>query len=170
MSFSNLGFKAMRQLLTTGIIALNILTILGLSNSVRAEAVRDCSVSLTAAQNRLTRDRDLEITMRSFDISEGFPDHPANRPIAYQFLLKGKAAETIMRSRQFQKVIATDIIESCGSVGRVTFALWGSGWSQTVGMLNDGRIDVFECIDPPGRNSSSLRDPRLTWGREYCSL
>lgn len=160
----------MCQLLATGLIVLNTLAILNLPSLVKAESKpRDCAISLTAVQNRLTRDRDVEITMRSFDISEGFPDHPDNRPIAYQFLLRGGAAESIMRSRQFQKAIAIDIIENCGSVGSVTFGLSGSGWIQTVGILPSGKIDTFECLDPPRRDSSASNS-KLIWGQEYCSL
>ncbi|WP_287454549.1 hypothetical protein [Leptolyngbya sp. UWPOB_LEPTO1] len=168
MSFTDSRF-CFHRFAVTSILTLNTFVFLNAPTSLKAKEIRDCSIAVADAQKRLTKDGNLEVTMRSSDISEGSPDHPEHRPIAYEFFLRGSAAASIMHSRQFQKAIAIDIIENCSSVGSVTFGVSGSGWIQTVGILPSGKIDTFECLDPPRRDSSESNS-KLTWGQEYCSL
>jgi len=158
----------MRQLIVAGVTVLNTLSILSVSLPLRAEGKpRDCTMTIAAAQKRLTTGRDVEVNIKSFDISESYPDHPDDRPMTYLLVLKGAATESIMRSPRFQKAIATEIIKSCGSVGVVTFGMDGTGWGQSVGVLPGGRVDNFECVEHIGSRGVPKK---LIWGQEFCNL
>ncbi|HEY9637330.1 MAG TPA: hypothetical protein V6D14_28275 [Coleofasciculaceae cyanobacterium] len=67
-----------------------------------------------------------------------------------------------MESPVFQKAIASEIIKSCGSVGAVTFGRHRTDWSITLGVMSDGTIRQFECV-----NSDPERD-KLSWGQQVC--
>lgn len=158
----------MRQLVVAGVTVLNTFLVLSASLPLRAEGKpRDCTMTIATAQKRLTTGRDVEVNIKSFDISEDYPDHPDNRPMTYLLILKGAATESIMRSPRFQKAIATEIIKSCESVGVVTFGMDGTGWGQSVGVLPGGRIDNFECVEHPGSRGVPKK---LIWGQEFCNI
>ena len=168
MSINTLEIKTMHRLIATGIIALNTFSVLNLSPPVKAEPkLRDCTMTIATAQKRLTTGRDVEVNIKSFDISESYPDHPDDRPMTYLLVLKGAATESIMRSPRFQKAIATEIIKSCGSVGVVTFGMDGTGWGQSVGVLPGGRVDNFECVEHLGSRGLPRK---IIWGQEFCNL
>ena len=155
----------MRRLIATGIIALNTFTILNLPASVKAEDDRSCTAAIAKAQRQIETGRSLEVSTRSSDLSEFESDYPDGRPMSYQFVMSGSAVGAVMNSPKFMKVIATNVIQSCSSVGKVSFAVNGSGWGLSLGVLPGGRVDFFECFESQGRNS-----PNLVWGQEYCNL
>lgn len=70
----------------------------------------------------------------------------------------------MMGSPVFQRAIASEIINSCNSVGAVTFGRYQTGWVSTVGLMRDGTIQNFECIEhAPDKGSPS-------WGQEWCGI
>lgn len=73
--------------------------------------------------------------------------------------MEGTATDSIMNSPKFMKSIANKIIDNGGSVNSVTFALNNSGWKYSIGLLPNGKIDFFECLD----NNEDNR--KLIWGQ-----
>jgi len=69
-----------------------------------------------------------------------------------------------MRSPKFQSSIATEVIRNCSTVGSVIFGLDHSGWSSSIGLMDNGKIEPFECLD------HDVANPKLKWGQEYCNL
>lgn len=155
----------MHKLIVTGLIAVDALLFVALP--LQAKEVKgkiDCTATIAAAQNHLEAGRNVEVTIRSSDISESYPDHPKSRSFNYKFLLSKEASESIMNSSNLIKSIANKIINNCRSVGSVTFGINQTGWSQSIGLMPDGKVKFFECLEP---NESSKE---LSWGQEYCSL
>ena len=153
----------MRQLIATGITALNTFAILNLPTLARAEDNHSCIVAINNAQKQIEAGRPLKVTIRTFDISKGYPDHPKNRPNSYVFAMKGEGASTVIRSPKFMKAITTNVIQNCGSVSIVRIAVWESDNVATFGLLPGGKVDAFQCVESQGRNS-----PKLSWGQEFC--
>jgi hypothetical protein len=112
------------------------------------------------------------VTTDIADHSEVYPNHPNGRPLFVTIIVDGNAADSVMSSLVFQKAIASEIIKSCGSVGAVTFGRRETDWSITFGMMSDGAIEGFECIDPIQRSTSSLGDNKfvyeVTADTNYC--
>ena len=154
----------MRQLLATGMIAVNILVVLSLPSSLRAEEPKNCRSAIDNAQKQIKAGRPLKVTIRTFDISKSYPDYPKNRPTSYMFSMKGQGTSTVMRSPKFMKAIATNVIQNCGSVSIVRIAVWETDDVATFGLLPGGKVDAFECLQP----DRDAFDSRLAWGKEVC--
>ncbi len=140
------------------------LSAIGLPSQVRSEPKRQtCEAAIANGRERITTGRSVTIVSSSIvDRSQTYPDHPDNRPQIVQFRLDGKAADEVMESPVFQKAIASEIINSCGSVGAVIFGRDRTDWYSTFGLMPSGTIKQFECVDPdPERNNPS-------WGQQVC--
>jgi hypothetical protein len=123
-----------------------------------------CNAAVLAGKQRLETGRNLQVEIRRVNLSQNYPDHPANRPFNYQFVMKGKPAEAVMNSPKLMTAIAAEVIQACNSVSRVTFALANSGWYHSLGLGVNGKLIWFECLDPrPGSNQ------KLPWGKQYCT-
>jgi len=133
------------------------------------ETIQSCEVALLNAKNRIEQERDIIVIMTITDgtLSDGskiYPDHPDGRPTIIWLEVDGSAANSVMESPVFQRAIASEIIKSCNSVGAVTFIRYQTGWASTVGLIRDGSIQNFECVDyDPERGAPS-------WGQERCDL
>ncbi len=83
----------------------------------------------------------------------------------------GDSLESVFMSPQMLKYLATEIINACESMSVVRFGRWGSGEGYSVGLFNDGRIDLFTCAEDmgiyPGRGEGNQL---LRWGIEFCSI
>jgi hypothetical protein len=135
-----------------------------LPSSVRSEPKRQtCEAAIGNGRERITAGRSITIVRTSIvDGSQDYSDHPDDRPQIVQFRLDGKAADSVMESPVFQKAIALKIINSCGSVGAVIFERDRTDWSTTFGLMPNGTIKQFECVDPdPERN-------KISWGQQVC--
>jgi hypothetical protein len=129
-----------------------------------AQQNKDCTATVAIAQKNIETGRNIEVAVRSEDTSKNYPDHPANRPYSYVFILKGSASESIMNSPKFMKSIAEKIITNCNSVGAVSFAVSQTGWRYSIGLRSDGKLDFFDCLEHDGV------DITLKWGQKDCSL
>jgi hypothetical protein len=133
------------------------------------ETGKPCEVALLNAKKRIEQGRDITVITTItdgtlFDGSKRYPDHPDGRPTIIWLEVDGNAADSVMESLVFQKAIASEIIKSCNSVGAVTFIRYQTGWSSTVGLMRDGSIQNFECIDhDPEKGSPS-------WGQNWCDV
>lgn len=114
----------------------------------------------------LQEGRKLEVSVRSRDISQTYPDHPVGRPREYLFTMKGPATASIFNSPKLLQSVGAGIFANCSSVGTVTFALANSGWMSTLGLMPGGQVEFFQCLE--ARRDTAGR--RLKWGQQYCNL
>lgn len=131
---------------------------------LRAQNPSDkCTTALGNARRRIETGRAVQVVeITSRDISN-YPDAPSGRPTHRYLLMKGAATTSILRSGQFMKAIATDIIQNCNSTGMVTFALANSGYAITYGIFPGGRVDGFKCLEP------GIGAKKPVWGEIYCT-
>lgn len=128
------------------------------------ETIQSCEIALLNAKKRIEQRRDITVITNIKDGSELYPDHPNDRPTIIWLEVDGNGADSVMESPVFQKAIASQIIKSCNSVGAVTFIRYQTGWFSTVGLMRDGSIQNFECIDhDPEKGSPS-------WGQNWCDV
>ena len=128
------------------------------------ETGKSCEAVILNAKKRIEQGREITVMTNIEDGSELYPDHPDDRPTIIKIIVNGCAADSVMESPVFQKAIASEIIKSCNCVGAVTFGLYGSGWTSMMGLMRDGTIQNFECIDhDPEKGSPS-------WGQNWCDV
>jgi hypothetical protein len=139
-----------------------------------AQDSNECKSVILSAQKKLQSGRRLRVSSQisNFrDNTQSYPDHPTNRPQDYLFAMEGSAATSIMKSTQLMNAISTKIIQSCSSVGSVTFGISNSGAFRSTGIFPDGQIKIFKCAEEfgiyPGRANTG-QSPK--WGMQYCSL
>jgi hypothetical protein len=134
-----------------------------LQNSAQAEKeFSACDSALLQAANTISTGRDVRITNLYYrGLDQEYSDYPANRPIDAIFLMQGRSVADVMNSSQFMNILATRIINGCGSIGRVTFGMDNSDWLYSYGLVNS-QVIAFTCIGP-GTTNRSLR-----WGERYC--
>lgn len=149
-------------IITAGFLGLSAL-ILPLQASSQ-ETTQSCEIALSDARNRIEQGRDITVIATVTDGSERYPDHPDNRSTIIWLEVDGNAADSVMESLVFQKAIASQIIKSCNSVGAVTFIRYQTGWSSTVGLMRDGSIQNFECIEHDSEKGSP------SWGQNWCDI
>jgi len=152
----------------TNTIVVMVATSLGFSNFLlpipaKSEAISQlCEVAIKNGRQRIEQGKRIIVMTRILDERENYPDHPQGRPLLVMISLDGQGADSVMKSPVFQKAIASEIIQSCSSVGAVRFARNQTDWYVTLGLMPNGTIQNFQCVDPdPSRN-------RLTWGQQVC--
>jgi hypothetical protein len=134
---------------------------------VRSEETgKSCEIVIMNAKKRIEQEREITVMTNVIDGSEKYPSHPLDRPTIINVLVEGSAADSIMVSPVFQKAVASEIIKSCTSVGAVTFGRYQTGWTSTVGLIREGSIQHFECLDDYDERGPS----QVPWGQEWCSL
>lgn len=121
-----------------------------------------CDSAILQAANTISTGRDAKVTNMYFgDLSHEHSSYPTNRPIDAMFVMQGQSVADILSSNQFMTILATRVINGCGSIGRVTFGMDNTDWSYSYGLIN-GQVTGFSCIDDVSTN----RTPR--WGERYC--
>jgi len=139
------------------------LSAFALSPQVKSEQARkSCETAIADGRGRIEKGRSAVATTNIANYSEVYPNHPSGRPLFVTILLEGTAVESVMSSPVFQKAIASEIIKSCGSVGAVMFGARETDWSITFGIMSDGTIKGFECIDFNPDGNEPL------WGQQIC--
>jgi hypothetical protein len=126
------------------------------------ETTKSCETAIADSRSRIQEGKDIAVTTDIADYSEVYPNHPKGRSLFVKIIVDGNAADSVMSSPVFQKAIASEIIKSCGSVGAVTFGRQATDWTITFGIMPDGTIKGFECIDP----APDADKPR--WGQQIC--
>lgn len=153
--------------ITAGFLDLSAFILPPLARS--QETIQSCEVAMLNATKRIEQGRDITVitTITDGTLSDGskiYPDHPDGRPTIIWIEVDGSTADSVMVSPVFQRVIASEIINSCNSVGAVTFIRYQTGWASTVGLMRDGSIQNFECIEHnPEQGSPS-------WGQQWCDI
>jgi hypothetical protein len=146
--------------ITTGALSLSPFA---LPLQARSEQTRkSCETAIADGTSRIEKGREITVTTDITDRGEIYPNHPSGRSLFVRIVLDGNAADSVMLSPVLQKAISSEIISSCGSVGAVTFGRYRTDWSSTFGLMPNGTIKQFECVDPdPDRD-------KLSWGQQVC--
>jgi len=151
------------------LIAVSLLTAALLSNSngfqkpaLAEQELSACDSAILQTANTISTGRDARVVDMYFsDLADEYNSYPANRPTAAMFIMRGRSVSDVLASNQFMTILATRVINSCGSVGRVTFGMDNTDWSHAYGLVN-GQVVAFTCVEP-GTTNRSLR-----WGERYC--
>lgn len=131
---------------------------------------QNCQSALTAALDQLERARNMkQIFVSDHDVSQTYSNYPDGRSQGYVFAMEGAAARSVMNSPKLMMSLSRTIIQSCNSVGMVTFAIHRSDWGYTIGLISDGQISFFECAEDFGINPEDTGQG-LKWGIQYCSI
>ena len=89
-------------------------------------------------------------------------DHPAGRPQHIILAINSRAGGK-MPAAVVMLSTAKNIINNCDSVGLVTIGIDESGALDEFGIMRNGEVRAFECIEP------DIRSPRtLPWGQRFC--
>jgi hypothetical protein len=126
------------------------------------ETTQSCEIALLNAKKRIEQGRDITVKTDITDVSKFYPDYPDGRPAGIWLEIDGSAADSVMASPVFQKAIASEIINSCNSVGKVIFIQYQTASAYTFGLMRDGTIQNFECVYYPEQGS-------LSWGQIWCN-
>jgi hypothetical protein len=170
--------KTIPLLLATFQVAITVLC----STAVRAEDsdANSCNVALASAKRFLQGKTTVHTHV--LELSNQYQGYPSGRSLGYIIVLNDgerssphrigppspawNKAAGVMKSPQLQKSVATQIIQACSTIGAVTFLLdvpRSSSWDIVFGIMPDGTIAEFQCVDNPRQRSNSL-----AWGFIYC--
>lgn len=123
----------------------------------------NCQTALIAARDRMKgSDRYINRTVTD-DISKTRSDYPKGRFQSYGFSLGGSRAVDLMNSPKLLTDITQNIIQKCTTVSMVEFGLDATDFNRVYGILSNGSIGEFKCIDHDERNTQ-----KLPWGVSVC--
>lgn len=125
----------------------------------------NCKAAIIDANRRIMKGRNISVKTDIREVSDTYTDYPSGRKYALWFLLNGTSSESILQSAQFQKYFASQIIKNCDDVSLVLFGTGGSDYYWKIGLMPNGAIDFFECIDDKVEETPGIR-PK--WGQQYC--
>lgn len=153
------------KLLQLRCIVLSLFAVSTLSLPSSASGNSTCRTVIAQIRQGLEDQNNVQVIVRTKDLSAGYSDYPHNRPRQYVFAMKGTAVKSIMNSPKMMKTIAIQVFNSCDSSGAVSFGLDNSGSMITFGLFQDGRVEPFKCMkdfDP----TKVIKRPQ--WGEERC--
>jgi hypothetical protein len=157
----------MRKSIILGLLAFHSLLLLApvtAQETPPVQTVQDCATTLVEVRDTLEQGRDVSVQeIHRSDVSNSYADYPAGRPISYRFKLSGSAAADIMNSSRLMTTLSQEIIESCDTVSEVTFGIDHSDWVSTYGLLGQGRVEEFRCVEVGRGHRFSL-----AWGYQFC--
>jgi len=121
-----------------------------------------CNAALATVRSRLAQVKDVSVThVDQFNRANLYSDFPPGRPMSYSFRLKGRGAETVMHSPKLLMKLSQRLMTNCASVGAVQYGVDETDWYTTFGLMPNGKIMAFACVDPaPGL--------KLKWGYQIC--
>lgn len=119
-----------------------------------------CQDAVQSVRSQIQTGRNLEV-LPAIKRNDGHPDAPQGRPVEYIIPLRGTESLNILSSPQLMTNLARQIINQCANASLVTFGIANSGSRISFGLMPDGGIIGFRCIEPRG-----LR-PR--WGQIICT-
>lgn len=122
-----------------------------------------CQASVARAINRLNNVSNVQVQgrLQQSNLSQYYEDAPPQRPTGYFLYVAGNGDATVMRSTQFLTAISQDILRQCSDVGLVTISVYRTDWSRAFGVLKDGQVQEFRCIEPGIK-------PKSKWGEVVC--
>jgi hypothetical protein len=128
--------------------------------------VKECDRAVAMAKSKLQKINKLQfLAVRQLKLSQSSgSDRPLNRPLMYSIILDGYGGEKIMYSPKMMQNISTELIYRCQSVAAVLFGMKDSDWTQMFGLMNNGKVQAFECVDLPREKYNR----ELAWGTQVC--
>jgi hypothetical protein len=128
--------------------------------------VKECERAVAAAKSKLQKIDKLQfLAVRQLKLSQSSgSDRPPNRPLMYSIILDGYGGEKIMYSPKMMQNISTELIYRCQSIAAVLFGMKDSDWTQMFGLMNNGKVQAFECVDLPKEKYNR----ELAWGTQVC--
>lgn len=139
---------------TVGLVALNAIAL-----CPTTKASEDaCAGVIESVSSRMSRGRNLSIDYKRRDVTETYQDAPGGRPIMQVLVLRGSGSAPILKSPVFMQTRAKTIIENCKGVGAVQFAVSGSSYSETFGLMPNGTVKQFSCTE----------STPIAWGQVLC--
>lgn len=125
----------------------------------------DCNYALIAAHRKLLNLKRMEsLTMTTIQVARQYPDHPADRPGGYEFLMVGPGGYDALASEKTLASISTAIITRCPAVSMVSFLAHPEGHT-TYGLVNN-QVKGFDCYDAYDLRQSP--NPKPPWGYQAC--
>jgi hypothetical protein len=91
-----------------------------------------------------------------------YTDFPSGRNMEYSFWLVGPGISNLINSDVLLTSLSSDIISNCRTIGIVIFGLYQSESVVTYGLMKNGMVQKFKCVDAV-RNR-----PIVLWGYESC--
>lgn len=120
-----------------------------------------CNATIQSAKRQLEPLSLSQIRADQVNVTTLNQSPPGNRPNAYVLTLSGESASDVMNSPQLMQSISADLIEDCATVSLVAFGKARTDWSIHFGLMDNTRIEQFQCIHEPTQN-------RLPWGYQRC--
>ena len=129
----------------------------------RSGAKLSCNEAITNVISKLETGRDLKVTHQNIS-KHYYTDYPLGRPESISLGMTGGATTSVLSSRILMTNLATEIVQSCSSFGIVRFGRRGTDHVVTFGLLANGRVELFVCID----EEVARRGYKLRWGENIC--
>ncbi|PSB01105.1 hypothetical protein C7B64_20010 [Merismopedia glauca CCAP 1448/3] len=88
------------------------------------------------------------MSIQKNDISSGYTDFPAGRPLEYSFFIAGEGWNNILSSFKLLTAISQNMINNCQSVSLVTFGPdvnTDAPIFDSFGLMPNGKVKLFEC-------------------------
>jgi hypothetical protein len=127
---------------------------------------KECDQAITAAKSRLQKVDQIKLVgLIKSNISQ--PEDKSfllNRSQDISFQLSGPGGTNVMNSKKIMKAISNELIAHCQSVASVSFGIARTDWSQTYGIMKNGTVQLFKCVDA-SRDTVNIK---LAWGTRIC--
>lgn len=123
-----------------------------------------CISETRRVAQKLVENKNVRLRFDVKNISKYEKDYPYNRPLSLQFSFEGNAAADIMNSPQFLQIATKRIVNNCTNISQVVFGEYATDWSTTIGLMHDGSVKEFKCVNPNNLTVSS----ELKWGETIC--
>lgn len=121
----------------------------------------NCQNAISNSIRRIENARSTVVKFEQF--KQRYQDYPTNRSLGYYVLISGEGAVDVMSSKVFLTDITTQISSNCKSISSVTFGKYKTGWIRSYGLMENGKVEPFECLAP--RRGVEIK---LAWGKEIC--
>ncbi|BAY55691.1 hypothetical protein NIES2135_25150 [Leptolyngbya boryana NIES-2135] len=150
------GKLLVRTTMAVSLIAIN--THVFSFNAQANDSEDSCAGMIEAVASRMSYGRNLTIDYSRRDVTRMYDDAPSGRPIEQVLLMQGSSTDAILNSPAFMQTRARTIMESCKNVGAVTFALKGSSYGITFGLMPNETVKKFSCTE----------STPVAWGQVLC--
>lgn len=155
----------MKQRFLTVTILLGNLFISFLVNCLPSAAKNDespgCKAALSKSKNRIERAKTKVTHISRY--KHQYTNGPERKNFTYTFTMSGPGTHNIISSRKILTAISKEIILSCQTVGSVSFGVDRTDEGYTYGLMNNGAIKEFKCIEPKPDDQMSIH-----WGEQIC--
>jgi hypothetical protein len=161
-----------QQALTIGILAvagIKFTELAWASPAIAASpslSAKECDQAIAATRSRLQKIDQIKLVglIKSNISQPGDKSFLLNRSQDISFQLGGPGGTNVMNSPKIMKAFSTELIAHCQSVASVSFGIAGTDWSQTYGIMKNGTVQLFKCVDA-SRDTVNIK---LAWGTRIC--